>query len=95
MKEEEYQKFIKAYQSTVYPSISAYARKQLLRKPVEVIYRNRSLDDFIESSVKIRKDLQLLLARDQFTFMEKAELRSKMIQIEDHLVKIVELCNRK
>jgi hypothetical protein len=95
MKEEEYQKFIKAYRTTVYRSISAYARRQLLRKPVEIICRNRSLDDFIELGAKIRKDLTQLINGDHFTPAEKAGLLQKMVLIEDQLSKIVELCCQK
>jgi hypothetical protein len=95
VKEAEYQKFMDAYNSTVYRSISAYARKLLFGKPVEIIYRNRSLDDFIEIGVKLRKDLQLLINKDLFTPAEKTELHKKMTQIEDQLTKIVEQCCQK
>ena len=95
MKEAEYQAFMKGYKATVYRSISAYARKLLLGKPVELIYRNRSLDDFIELAVKIRKELKVLLSKETFTPSEKAELKLKMTFIEENLIRIVELCNRK
>lgn len=93
--QDEYDKFVKAYKNTIHRSKSSYARKLILGKPVTVVYRNRSLDDFIESAVKIRKDLKLLLSKETFTVAEKEELKRKFTIIETNLIKIVDLCSQK
>lgn len=95
MQESDYDKFVKAFKTTVYRSKSSYARKLLLGKPVAVIARNRSLDDFIELGVKIRKDLKPLLSKGIFTAAEKDELKRKMTSIEENLIKIVDLCSQR
>ncbi|HLZ86464.1 MAG TPA: hypothetical protein VKQ52_04475 [Puia sp.] len=95
MTEEEHQAFMKGYKATVYRSISAYARKLLLGKPVQLIYRDRSLDDFIETAVKLRKELKLLLAKDSFTPSEKERLQQDITSIEENLIKLVETCCQK
>lgn len=95
LKEREYGKFILAYKATAYRSKAAYARKLLLGKPPTVLHRNRSLDEFIETGVQLRKELKLLSAKDTLTTEEKMELRHKLVSIEESLIKIVELCKQK
>ena len=88
----EYEEFELAYKQTIYRSKSEYARKLLLGKPVITIYRNRSLDDFIESSVQIRKDLKKILAMDVFTPAEKEGFNMKVNAVVGNLIKIIEQC---
>lgn len=95
LQESDYEKFVQAYKRTVYRSKSSYARKLLLGKPVALISRNRSLDDFIELGVKVRKDLRLLLGKETFSPGEKEMLIQKMAVIEENLIKIVNLCTPK
>jgi len=95
LQQEEYDKFVNSYKTTVYRSKSSYARKLLLGKPVEIKYRNRSLDDFIEWAVKVRKELKLLLSKESLTATEKMELQRKVTSIEEKLIKLVDLCTQK
>jgi len=95
MSKEEHDAFIGAYKSTIYRNQSAYARKLLMGKPVKAIFRNRSLDDFIECGVGLRKDLKLILARNTLTDAEKEDLRRKLSAIEENLIQIVNQCSRK
>lgn len=88
MSKEELEQFIDAFKSTIHRSQSAYARQLLLGKPAKVIFRDRSLDDFIELGVKVRKDLRLLLTKNAFTDAEKNELKRKLDTIEEYLIKI-------
>ena len=94
MKEEEYEAFLQLYRGTICRNMSSYARKMLLGQPVTIITRNRSLDDFIELGVRIRKDLKLLLAKDGFSPAEKEELIRHLRRIEEILIKIVQQCNQ-
>jgi hypothetical protein len=95
LQESDYEKFVQAFKKTVYRSKSSYARKLLLHKPVALISRNRSLDDFIELGVKLRKELRLLLDKETFSPVEKEALVRKMAVIEENLIKIVTLCTPK
>lgn len=74
--DRESQKFLEAYHATHYRSRAAYARKLLLGKPVTVISRNQSLDDFIEIAFKLRKDLHLLSSKEAFSAVEKQANKS-------------------
>src|ERR1700744_5212833 len=67
LREKEYQAFMEAFGKSGYRSKTDYARNLVLGKPVKVLSRNRSLDDFIEFGVKLRKELRLLLEKDVFT----------------------------
>ncbi len=95
MKKEEYDKFMESYSTTLCRSRSEYARKLLFGKPVKVISRNRSLDDFIEIGVKIRKDLKLLLSKDMFSEAEKQQLKLIVSSIDENLINLVKSCKRR
>jgi hypothetical protein len=92
---KEFEEFTQAYKQTVYRNKSVYARKMLLGKPVTTIFRDRSLDDFIENSVQIKKELKKILAMEFFTLAEREHLNTKVNQVIDSLIEIVEQCNRK
>jgi hypothetical protein len=55
--EAEYQQIEKLTQQTTCQSVSEYARKSVLGKPVVMRYRNQSLDDFLADMLQLRKDL--------------------------------------
>lgn len=95
MSSEELEQFLRAYKSTIYRSRNAYAKKLVLGEPVKVLFRDRSLDDFIELGVKIRKDLKLLLCKNSFTEAEKDELYRRLTAIEENLNQIVKRCTQK
>jgi hypothetical protein len=93
VREKDSEEFDRAYKNTIYRNKSQYARKLLLGKPVTVICRNRSLDDFIEAAVKIRKDLKTILSMEIFTPVEREELKIRVNQILEQLIKIIEQCS--
>jgi 16S rRNA U1498 N3-methylase RsmE len=95
MTKSEQEEFVKAFKCSTCRTMSSYARKLLLGDPVTVMYRNRSLDDFIESAVQLRKELKLVVSKDSLANSEKAELRRKLARIEENLIKIVEQCSQK
>jgi len=92
--EDEYKAFLRAYEVTTYRSLSTYGRKLVLGKPVSTIIRNRSIDDFIELGVKLRKELKILLAKDSLTEIDKEILLEKIILIEENLLNLVDLCSQ-
>jgi hypothetical protein len=95
LNERDYKAFEQAYAATSHRSHSSFARALLIRKPVKIIYRNRSVDDFIETAVKLRKELKLLLSRETFSQEEKAELSRQIASIQENLIKVVDLCGQK
>ena len=76
----EFEVFMKGYEESADRSKSAYGRKLLLGKPVTIKTRNRSVDDFIEIAVKLRKDLKILLSKETFTGQEKEALKKEMYE---------------
>jgi hypothetical protein len=94
MSERDFQKFDEAYKSTLCRNRSQYVRKMLLGKPVTVHLRNRSLDEFIEIAVKIRKDFAAILSMPSLTASEKQGLRDRIDQIQIHIIKVVESCSQ-
>jgi hypothetical protein len=95
LNEKEYEEFMQGCNRTLYRSNSEYARKLLLGKPVTTIFRNRSLDDFIESAVHIRKELKEIVAMEVFTPAEREDFHAKVNQVIDRLIKIIEQCSQK
>lgn len=91
----DHERFMAGYKKTIYRSVSEYARKLLLGVPPTVIYRNRSLDDLIETAVLLRRDLLTLVSKDSFTASEKEGIHSKITNLEDSLTKILEQCSPK
>ena len=94
MSEKDFQRFQEAYKNSLCHSRSEYMRKILLGKPVTIRLRNRSLDDFIEIAVKIRRDFAAILAAPSLTPAEKEVLKEGIFQIQAQLIKVVESCNR-
>jgi hypothetical protein len=95
MLESEYQEFMQGYKSSTCRTKGSYVRKLLLGKPVTVMYRNRSLDDFIEWAVQLRKELKLIVSKDSLPDTDKDDLRRQLNSIEQNLIKIVDQCSQK
>lgn len=56
----EHSQIMRAVSRTTDRKMSQYARKLLLGKPVKVLTRNKSLDDFMEELVRLKKELNAL-----------------------------------
>jgi hypothetical protein len=54
---EEYQQLEALAAKTICPSLSDYGRRVLLQKPVNVLRRNQSLDDFVTDMLLLRREL--------------------------------------
>lgn len=57
MTETEYQQVETLTRQTTCSSMSEYARKTVLGKPVILRYRNQSLDDFLADMLQLKQDL--------------------------------------
>lgn len=55
--EQEYKILQKYFAESLCPKLSDFARKNLLRKPVVLKYRNQSLDDLITELTRLRTEL--------------------------------------
>ena len=87
--EKEWDKLHKFSANSTCRSVSEYARKVLLAKPVRVFYRNQSFDDFEETMIRILAQLEtfgenfkLLLSYSLFI--------EKIPKLEPHLAPLLE-----
>jgi hypothetical protein len=60
MTEAEYEEVEKLRRQTTCRSLSEYARKTLMGKPVVLRYRNQSLDDFMTGMLQLKNDLNAI-----------------------------------
>src|ERR1700744_1042340 len=67
--DKEWNKLHKFTSNSTCRSVSEYARKVLLEKPVRVFYRNQSFDDFEETMVRVLARLETF--GDNFTLLVK------------------------
>lgn len=57
---EEYAKIEQKWKTSTCRKLSDYLRKHLLDKSITTTYRNQSLDNFIEETVMLRKELNAI-----------------------------------
>ncbi|TRX35862.1 plasmid mobilization relaxosome protein MobC [Flavobacterium sp. ZT3R18] len=57
---EEYAKIEKKCKASTCRKLSDYIRKHLFDKPITTTYRNQSLDDFMEETIVLRKELNAI-----------------------------------
>lgn len=57
---EEYVKIEQKWKASTCRKLSDYLRKHLLDKIITTTYRNQSLDDFIEETIVLRKELNAI-----------------------------------
>ena len=60
LNEDEEKKLNKFFSRTTSGSLSEYARDVLLREPVNVIYRNKSADEFLAEMIQLKKELNAI-----------------------------------
>ena len=60
MTQEEYQQLEQLAKKTTSRNVSDYSRRVLLQKPVNIKYRNQSLDDFLADMLVLRKELNAI-----------------------------------
>lgn len=87
---KEFETIIERLSGTTCRSLSEYARKSMLGKPIRVYYRNKSFDEFIESAILLKKRLDAILIRGVYTGAEREELTQYIKAIKEILVNIYE-----
>jgi hypothetical protein len=60
LNDDEHRQLTELYRQTTHRSISDYARRTILKKPVNVRYRNASVDDFLTDMLPLKQDLNQL-----------------------------------
>jgi len=88
LKEEEYRQLLRELANTTHRTLSEYVRNLITGKPINVIYRDRSFDDFIEWCIRFKKDLDSILSNDGFTDTEKQWLNGEITTIKETMLKI-------
>jgi hypothetical protein len=83
--EEDLQKLEERLANSTCRTMSEYGRKLLLGKPVTVLYRNRSLDAFIDEAIALRTEMQQV--RKGLTFSKENEIR--LILLHDQANKCI------
>ena len=59
MNEKEYSILEKLIASSTEKTVSNYLRKVALRRPVTIIYRNGTADDFLGEMIQLKKELSI------------------------------------
>ena len=76
--EEDLQKLEERLANSTCRTMSEYGRKLLLGKPVTVLYRNQSLDAFIDEAIALRTEMEQV--RKGLTFSKENEIRLILLQ---------------
>ncbi|MDJ1484218.1 plasmid mobilization relaxosome protein MobC [Cytophagaceae bacterium YF14B1] len=82
---EEYNQLRGNYSKATCRKLSEYSRKILLGKPVKILYRNQSLDEFMEEMIQLRKELNLI-GNNFNQAVKKLNSLSKITEYRDWLI---------
>ena len=94
MTPKQFEEFYRQFSASECHSYSSFGRKMILREPVIVSHRNKSFDDFVDETVRLRKELRSLLEQDLFpaerqegllAVLEKIKFAT--YQLADHVCK--------
>jgi len=96
VKKDDYNKIYSFYSETLCRNLGEYARKILLQKPVVIVYRNQTAEDFLTQMLELKKSLQTALKMlSGESGSSKEILISKVEEIALRLDQIYELWSRK
>ena len=88
LRPKDYEQVQKAFANTTCHTLAEYCRKIILGKPIVVIYRDRSFDDFTEACIQLRKDLEVILAKGVFDESEKQWAHREIEMIKEKCIQI-------
>ncbi len=74
--DREYEKLRAFFDRSSCQSLCEYGRKVLLREPVNLFYRNESMDDMLEELVDLRMELKVVLVAFDEAFQHYQSGRS-------------------
>ncbi|HXD77602.1 MAG TPA: hypothetical protein VN616_07325 [Puia sp.] len=73
-------------------SLSEYARKRILGRPIRFKWRNQSFDGFVDEIVVLRRTMDDLNARPEWTPDERNRLADLYGEVKAVVNKIVDVC---
>lgn len=88
MDQAEQEQMLQTMASTNCRSISEYIKKMIFSKPITILYRNQSFDDFTEAYIDFKKDLDIILEKGSFSNTEKEWLYGQIQFIRETTVKL-------
>ena len=86
--DEEKAKILGEMSNTNCRTFTDYVRKKLLGEPLCVYYRNRSYDDFTEAYISLKRDLDTLLQKDQWSEPEKKWLNEQILETKNIITQL-------
>ncbi len=89
---KEYDRICTLAKNTTCRSISEYARKTMLRKPVAVTHRNLSIDALIDTINAIRRDLEMLMEHRSLSERDKTTLARQIGDLTPLFIQIADQC---
>jgi hypothetical protein len=89
---DEYEAICQRYSATTCRSLSEYARKVLLSKPIAITHRNLSLDRLIDTMTGIKNELEKMLELKTLSLSDKMQLNNMVQEIKELLIKIFDQC---
>ena len=85
---EDKAKIIKDLSNCTCRTFTDYARRKILDDPLCVYYRNQSYDDFTEAYIELKKDLDNILEKSQWSDTEKEWLKEQLDTIKNTVIKL-------
>lgn len=89
---EEMEKLKEQASSSIYKSMSAYARKLVTKKRVSIYYRNKSFDDFVDVAIELRNELRRIGEKNFFSPGGEEEFLQLVKHIQLAIDKLVDQC---
>lgn len=89
---KEYDQIDELKKKTTCRSLSEYARKTMLAKPVAVTHRNLSIDALIDTINAIRNDLETLLEHRSMSERDKTAVARQIGELTKVFIQIADLC---
>jgi hypothetical protein len=78
----------RAYERSGEKSMSEYVRKILFRQPVMVFWRDKGYDEFIETAIRLKKELAGVLSQKIISEATEQELLNKMTALLSIVINI-------
>jgi len=92
MKKEDIQRVKDQATRSTCGSFSEFARRLLLREQSTVLYRNESLDKFLDEAVLLRNEMALVRQTLTWTVENERRMVALLESIQSVIIKIYEQC---
>jgi hypothetical protein len=89
---EEHEQFKELAVNSPRQSFSSFLSKKIFDQTVPVFYRNRSIDDFAEQLIGIKRSLDNLVEKKGLTEPEDSPLLLQIAEIKELMIKFSDTC---